>query len=156
MGKILMIYASQSGNTEIITDIIADNLRKLDQLVVIKSFDFDVIDMEALAEYDAVLVGTYTWDDGELPYEVEDFYIDIADVDITGVTFGVYGSADSCYDTYGLAIDLLADRITNQGGNVIEERLKIDILPNKRDKKRCEEFAREIVREIGAENMITV
>lgn len=154
MGKILMIYASQSGNTEIITDILADNLRLLNQEVVIKSFDFDVIDMKSLAEYDAVLVGTYTWDDGELPYEVEDFYIDIADVDITGITFGVYGSADSCYDTYGLAIDLLGERINNQGGNIIEDRLKIDILPNKHDKKRCEEFARKIVEEIESKNII--
>lgn len=153
MGRILMIYASQSGNTEIITDMIAENLRSLNQLVVIKSFDFDVIDMESLAEYDAVLVGTYTWDDGELPYEVEDFYIDIADVDIKGITFGVYGAADSCYDTYGLAIDLLADRINNQGGNVIEDRLKIDLLPNKHDEKRCEKFAGKIVEQIETKNM---
>lgn len=156
MGKILMIYASQSGNTEMITDIIADDLRALNQQVVIKSFDFDLIDMEALVEYDAVLIGTYTWDDGELPYEVEGFYIDIAEVDIKGVTFGVYGSADSCYDTYGLAIDLLADRINNQGGSVIEERLKIDLLPNKHDEQRCEKFAGKIVKEIATGNITTV
>src|SRR5690625_3302808 len=137
MGKILMVYASMSGNTEMITDIIAHHLDDLGHDVVIKSFDFDVIDVDLLQEFDAVLVGTYTWDDGELPYEVEDFYIDLEDSDITGQIFGVYGSADSFYDTYGLAIDLVADRARNLGATVIEKRLKIDLDPDKEDEQRC-------------------
>src|SRR5690625_114157 len=110
MGKILMVYASLSGNTEIVTDIIEGNLQQLGHEVVVKSFDFDVIEMDELADYDAVLVGTYTWDDGELPYEAEDFYIDLEGANLTGQIFGVYGSADSFYDTYGLAIQLKIGR----------------------------------------------
>ena len=144
MGKILMAYASQTGNTEIITDNIEHHLNDLGHDVVIKSFDFDLIDMDSLDEYDAILVGTYTWDDGELPYEVEDFYIDLEDIDITGLIFGVYGSADSFYDTYGLAIDLVADRAQNHGATVIEERLKIDLDPDREDEERCARFAKTI------------
>ena len=144
MGKILMVYASMSGNTEMITDIIAHHLDDLGHDVVIKSFDFDVIDVDLLQEFDAVLVGTYTWDDGELPYEVEDFYIDLEDSDITGQIFGVYGSADSFYDTYGLAIDLVADRARNLGATVIEKRLKIDLDPDKEDEQRCARFAKTV------------
>lgn len=151
MGKILMIYASQSGNTEMITDIIAHHLQNLSHEVLIKSFDFDAIDVDTLTDYDAILVGTYTWDDGELPYEVEDFYIDLEDADIKGVLFGVYGSADSFYDTYGLAIDLVAVRAQNLGANVIPERLKIDLTPDRKDEERCAEFARTVSEMIGIE-----
>src|SRR5690625_2899756 len=150
MGKILMIYASQTGNTEMITDIIAYNLTGLGHEVIIKSFDFDAIDMNSLQDYDAVLVGTYTWDDGEMPYEVEDYYIDLEDADITGLLFGVYGSADSFYDTYGLAIDLVATRAKNLGANVVDERLKIDLDPDKEDEARCATFAKTVSEMIGA------
>lgn len=149
MGKILMIYASQSGNTEMITDIIAHHLQTLQHEVILKSFDFDAIDVDTLSDYNAVLVGTYTWDDGELPYEVEDFYIDLEEADIKGLLFGVYGSADSFYDTYGLAIDLVAIRAQNLGANVIPERLKIDLTPDKKDEKRCTDFARTVSEMIG-------
>lgn len=152
MGKVLMVYASLSGNTEIITDIIAEHLTEIGHQVVVKSFDFDVIDMTTLHEYDAVLVGTYTWDDGELPYESEDFYIDVETVDISDIIFGVYGSADSFYDTYGLAIDLMADRIKNQGGNLLAERLKIDLEPNNSDMPLIEEFVNRISRMIETKN----
>lgn len=152
MGKVLMVFASMSGNTEIITDIIADNLKEIGHEVVIKSFDFDVIDMETLLAYDAVLVGMYTWDGGELPYEAEDFYIDLETIDITNTIFGVYGSADSFYDTFGLAIELMADQIKNLGGQILPERLKIDLEPTKADMPLIAEFSRKISEMIAAKN----
>ncbi len=144
MGKVLMVYASQSGNTEQVTDIIAHYLQSGGYDVEIKSFDFDDIDVENLKAYDAVLVGTYTWDDGELPYEVEDFYIDIEDADLSEIIAGVYGSADSFYDTFGGAIDLVWDHFTHLGASVIEEKLKIDLTPDTKDEERCAVFAQKV------------
>src|SRR5699024_8114700 len=121
------LYASTTGNTEMVMEIIAEYLEDHQYEVDIKSFDFDAIEVEDIPNYDAVLVGTHTWDDGELPYEVEDFYEELEDVDINGKLFGVFGSADSFYDTYGGAIDLLADRIKHLGGRLVPTRLKIDL-----------------------------
>ena len=144
MSNVLIVFASQTGNTELLTDILESELKQLGHTVTVKSFEFDVIDMDALTDYDAVLVGTYTWDDGELPYEVEDFYIDLEGVDLTGQTFGVYGSADSFYDTYGLAIDLIGDRLKNLGATMVPERLIVDLTPDKKDEARCCDFAKLI------------
>lgn len=127
-----------------VTDVIADNLQRLDFEVILKSFDFDLIDIDELATYDAVLVGTYTWDDGELPYEAEDFYVDLEGVDLSGQIFGVYGSADSCYDTYGLAIDLMGDRLKNLGATMVAERLKIELAPDKQDELACAAYATSV------------
>src|SRR5699024_12466609 len=91
MSKIFMVYASQTGNTEIITGFLEEQLNKQGHEVVVKSFDFDDIPMDALFDYDAVLIGIYTWDDAELSYEVEDFYIEMEDFDITGYIIGFYG-----------------------------------------------------------------
>lgn len=149
MKRILLIYASMSGNTEIITDFIADELRRLDYEVHIKSFDFDVIDIDEFNQYDAIAVGTYTWDDGQLPYEVEDFYIDLEEAPIKNKPFAVYGSADSCYDTYGRAIDLVAEQADRFGAKVLKNSLKIDLSPDKWDVERCQQFARDLNKLVG-------
>src|SRR5690625_5570201 len=57
MSNILLVYASTTGNTEVMAEAIADYLIVHGQEVVIKSFDFDRIDVEMIADYDAVLVG---------------------------------------------------------------------------------------------------
>lgn len=149
MSKIFMVYASQTGNTEIITDILEEQLNKQGHEVVVKSFDFDDIPMDALVDYDAVLIGTYTWDDGELPYEVEDFYIEMEDIDLTGHIIGVYGSADSFYDTYGGAIELVWDHAKHLGATLVDEPLKIDLEPNREDEARLAAFARLVSEKIA-------
>src|SRR5688500_11895035 len=89
------------------------------------------VEREDLVEYDAVLIGSHAWDDGAMPYEVEDFYEEVEEVDISGRLFGVFGSGDSFYDIFGGAIDLVADRLENLGANVLPERLKADLEPDK-------------------------
>lgn len=156
MKRILMVYASMSGNTEIITDIIANQLRVLGYEIEIKSFDFDVIHIEDFNHYEAVVVGTYTWDDGQLPYEVEDFYIDLEEAPIQDKVFAVYGSADSCYDTYGRAIDLVAEQAEKFGAYVLQERLKIDLSPDKNDEQRCLQFAQQIANQISSSKRVNI
>lgn len=144
MGHILVLYASTTGNTEMMADVIADTFATDGYDITIKTFDFDWIDVEELGDYDAVLIGTHTWDDGSLPYEVEDFYDDLETVDITGQRFAVFGSADSFYPTYGGAVDLIGDRLIELGGRVYDERLKVDMYPNKKDLQDCQAFAKHI------------
>ena len=141
MGNILIVYTTSTGNTELMAEAIHDYLVRAHYNVKIKTFDFDIIDVNDLQQYDAILIGTYTWDDGELPYEVEDFYEELEDVDILGKVFGVFGSADSFYDTYGGAIDLIADRLENLKAKLVPERLKVDLEPDQDDLLRCEAFA---------------
>lgn len=151
MANVLMVYASQTGNTEMLTDLIEQALQQLGHHVEVKSFDFDLIDINTFSDYDAILIGTYTWDDGELPYEVEDFYMDLEGADLTGQVFGVYGSADSFYDTYGLAIELIGDRLQNLGATMIPERLIVDLTPSKKDEERSIKYAKSVIDQIKLE-----
>lgn len=144
MGKVLVVFASTTGNTELMAEAIADHLIYLQHEVAIKTFDFDPIYVDELSEYDAVLVGTHTWDDGSLPYEVEDFYDELEDVDITNKIFGVFGSADSFYDSYGGAIDLIGDRVQQLGARLLPFRLKVDLEPDTKDIEYCQEFAKVV------------
>ncbi|SEP88365.1 flavodoxin I [Virgibacillus subterraneus] len=141
MGKVLMLYASMTGNTELMAEIIAEVVENRGHEVVTKTFDLDSIDVEELLEYDGVLVGTYSWDDGELPYEAEDFYEELDDVDITGKIVGVFGSGDSFYDSYGGASQMMGERFKEKQANLVAERLIVDLEPDKQDVVRCQQFA---------------
>ncbi|UJL46704.1 flavodoxin domain-containing protein [Virgibacillus sp. NKC19-16] len=145
MAKLLMLYASGTGNTELMAEAMVAYLENKNHAVVTKTFDFDPIDVAELLEYDAILIGTHTWDDGDLPYEVEDFYEELDDVAITGKLFGVFGSADSFYDTYGGAVDLMADRLSKAGAVLVPEQLKVDLEPDRVDIERCEQLAETVL-----------
>src|SRR5690625_3875324 len=144
MAKILLVYASITGNTEFLAEVIGNELLHQEHDVVVKTFDFDPIYVDEIDDYDAIVVGTHTWDDGDLPYEVEDFYEDLEEVDITNKPFAIFGSADSFYATYGGAIDLIADRAHNLGARVLPNRLKVDLEPDNEDIERCKNFAQMI------------
>lgn len=141
MAKIIVLHATITGNTELIAETIADELVSLQHEVDMKSFDFDVIDINEVLAYDAILIGTYTWDDGQIPYTVEDFYDELGSADIQGKLFGVFGSADSYYEYYGGAIDMVANRAEELGADVLPNRLKIELAPDEDDLVRCKGFA---------------
>lgn len=144
MGKILMLYTSVTGNTEEIAVAIADMLQKHKHEVIIKTFDVDAIDVEELSGFDAVLVGTYSWDDGAMPYEVEDFYDELEDADITAKLVGVFGSGDTFYETFGGAIDLLGNRFDELGADVMPDWIKVDLEPAEKDFERCQKLADDL------------
>lgn len=141
MAKVLILYISTTGNTEIMAETIAGYLEYKNHDVVIKTFDFDPIDVEELLDYDLVLIGTHSSDDGQIPFEAEDFYDELDEVDLTGRLFGVFGSGDTAYDVFCESIELMADKLEFIGAKLVPERLKVDLTPNDADLKRCDAFA---------------
>src|SRR5699024_5045491 len=119
-----------------------------------KTFDFDWVEPEELLEYDAVLIGTHTWDDGAMPYEVEDFYEEVEEVDISGRLFGVFGSGDSFYDIFGGAIDLVADRLENLVANVHTESLIADLETDNEEIERCSCFTKELCDKLQSSSIL--
>ena len=156
MSKILVAYASMTGNTELMAEAITDHLLHLGHEAVMKSFDFDPVDVDDISEYDAVIIGTHTWDDGALPYEIEDFYDELEDVHISGKICAVFGSADSFYDSYGGAVDLVADHVKELGAILLPWRLKVDLEPDQQDIAHCQEFAELIHKALAESHMVKI
>lgn len=148
MVNIIIVFASMTGNTEEISGILEDKIKSLGVEVSTFQIDFDDIGAKDLSNYDAILLGTYTWGDGDLPYEVEDFYDDLEDIDLTGKKVGLFGSCDSFYPEYGAAIDKMGVRFKEIGAEVILDYLKIDLTPDVDDVKNCEGFAEAFVKRL--------
>ncbi len=144
LADIVLIYASMTGNTEEMADAIAAGIRSEGGEVVVKS----VMDANAseLERYDAVLLGAYTWGDGELPDEFLDFYEEMDDIRLTGRKAAVFGSCDSCYPEYGAAVDLLINKLRETGADVVLPGLKVELSPSTEEAETCRRFGSEFVK----------
>lgn len=142
MTKILIGFASMSGNTEDIADLLKSHL-DCDHEVEMR--ELEDIEVSSLLEYDGLLIGSYTWNDGDLPYEVEDFYDELADVELTGISAAVFGSGDPVYPRFCEAVHLLEDQLKEAGADLIAEGLKIDMNPDaEEDLNACSQFAESV------------
>lgn len=141
MGKVLMLYTSLTGNTEMMAEAVLNQLEQYDHQVVTKSFAEDELESEDLLDYDAILIGIYVWVDGDVPFEVEDFYDELEDLDLKGKVCGVFGSADTGYEQYGTAIEMLYDQLEEQGATMIPDKIIVDLDPDESEIKRCRKLA---------------
>ena len=141
MQKALMIYASMSGNTEDIAGIIKETLSG--HQIAVDCLDMDEADADSLKAYDYVFVGTYTWGDGDLPYEAEDFYEDILHSQLNGLKTACFGSGDHAYPKFCEAVTLFCDAFEQAGAILYPETLKIELAPETaEDQECCKEFVR--------------
>ncbi|RSL30156.1 flavodoxin [Salibacterium salarium] len=150
MSQVLLAFVSMSGNTEEIADLIEDQFDETNITLTRKDIDMDDLEAEALEDYEGILIGTYTWGEGDLPFELEDFYDDLDDVDLNGKAAAVFGSCDSSYVEYGKAIDTMSAKLKQQGVTVVLDNLKIELDPEGEDVNRCEEFAQNFIKEVQA------
>lgn len=97
MAKILLVYATMSGNTEAMADLIEKGLQ--DTEAEVDRFEaMDIDDAQLFTDYDHVIMGTYTWGDGDLPDEFLDLVEDMEEIDFSGKTCAVFGSGDTAYE----------------------------------------------------------
>ncbi|MFQ6391298.1 flavodoxin [Priestia aryabhattai] len=140
MTKILIAYASMSGNTEEISELIKSNLKPFGYHIDMKEIEH--LDIQKLVEYDGILLGVYTWGNGDLPYEVEDFYDEIENVDLTGKKAAIFGSGDRSYPEFCAAVDLLEEKLELCGAEIVQKGLKIELAPEtEEDIEHCNFFA---------------
>ncbi|KWW11039.1 flavodoxin [Peribacillus simplex] len=145
MSKIIIIFASMSGNTEEMADSIAAGIKEND--VDIEMIDImDSPEASILEGYDGILLGAYTWGDGDLPDDFLDFYDEMDDVDLTGKKAAVFGSGDSYYTHYCAAVDILSEKLRERGADIVMEGLKVELTPEDEEIKRCQDFGREFMK----------
>lgn len=140
----LIVYASLTGNTEDIVNILAEKLEELDVQVTLKEC-YDA-EPDEFTDYDLCVVGTYTYGvDGELPDEIYDFHEKLADIDLTGKIFGVVGSGEEYYVTFCKAVDDFDKQFELAHAVRGAEPVKIEESPNDRDAEAIGKFAADLV-----------
>ncbi|MBT2569556.1 flavodoxin domain-containing protein [Planococcus sp. ISL-110] len=156
MIHVLILYASSTGNTEEIANLLEQHLDPEVCTVTMENIEMDRLDPQQLLQYDGILFGTYTYDDGDLPFETELFCDTLRTADLTGKVVGVFGSGDTAYDGFCSAVDLMKVEFKQQNARVIQHSVKVDLSPDEEEellsiKKLAEEFQQTIIK-YGATN----
>lgn len=142
-----IVYASMTGNTEEIAEIVSDKLEDLGLEVELD--ECTSVDAEDFADADLCIVATYTYGDGELPDEIVDLYEDLQDLDLTGKIYGVCGSGDTFYDDFCLCVDQFDDVFRMTGAEKGAESVKVDLNAEDEDIENLEAFATELARKVS-------
>ena len=143
MARVLVAYASLTGNTEEIAELIAEGIRQAGGDAVLKAVsDCNAVEIQA---YQGVLLGAYTWGEGELPDEFLDFYEEMDELDLSTYKSAVFGSGDTGYEIYCGAVNKIEDKLKERGATILQESLKIEYGPNTHEKEACRQFGRTFI-----------
>lgn len=127
MSKALIVYGSTTGNTEYAAGVIEKTLADGGyQVELMNAADIDVKDMEG--DYELVLLGSSTWDDGEsaIQEDMLPIYENLEETDIEDKLVAAFGCGDQTYENFCAAVDLLTERAESLGARVLSDGLKID------------------------------
>jgi len=144
--NVLLTYISMTGRNKKIAEYLADYLEKKDVEVTLEQ----IVDTDAfeLPTYDAVIVETYTYNDGEVPDEAKDFYDDLADVDLKRTKFAVLGSSSKAHIHFGRAVDYFTMALNSSNSEQVADSVKIDQDPDEDDFKRVERLGDYVIKSL--------
>ena len=141
MAKAIIVYGSETGNTESVAEVIAAALEDANLQITLKEVTQASVD--ELSGYDLILLGSSTWgdDEKELQADMVDFYDDLEGADLSGKPAAAFGCGDSDYTHFCGAVDLLEERLEQIGATLLDEGLRIDGDPDDDD---AQEWAKQI------------
>ena len=149
MVKAIVIYASETGNTEAIAEEISKGLKDENLEVTLKNVTGASV--EELSNYDLILLGSSTWGDEEkeLQADMVDFYEGLENLDLTNIPAVAFGCGDSDYTHFCGAVDLLEERLEQIGTRLLDEGFRVDGELDEDIFNDARVWAREIARNLN-------
>ena len=138
-----IVYASLTGNTVEIADIVAESLEELGVDVEIN--ECTQVDATDFLDADICIVASYTYDDYELPDEIIDFHEELLELDLTGKVYGVVGSGDTFYEFFCQVVDQFDKAFLSVGATKGAESVKIELAAEEDDIVALEAFSKDLV-----------
>ena len=143
--EIAIVYASVTGNTQAVAEILTESFRAAGFLPDV--YEIDHFDMNKLGRYDIVVVGTYTWGSGEIPAEMQELFEAFEELRRPELVTAVFGTGDSFFAEFCGAVDRFRNMLyvhTN-----LAATLKIELMPQETDLTRCEKFVEAVGRRLA-------
>ncbi|MEG0373735.1 flavodoxin [Enterococcus viikkiensis] len=140
-----IVYASNTGNTEGISEILEDAFKAHD--ITVERVEADDADADFYEDADICVLATYTDGDGELPFDLEDLHEELPDEDLAGKVYGVVGSGDSeLYPDYFChAADAFEEAFAKTGAKKATETVKIENEADDDDEEVLNAFVKTLI-----------
>jgi flavodoxin I len=150
--KVAIIYSSVTGNTKELAEELYQIL--LEEVVDVSIFRIEKFPLSLLCKYDVVMIGTYSWGNGEIPKEMWDLYQAFELRKTKDITTAVFGTGDSFYPKFCGAVDQFRDMLYVHTSLVAT--LKVELLPQKQDLQRCRKLVETLLRRASIRNQIKI
>lgn len=151
--NILIIYATNSGGTEHVANLIADVLRGGQHTVTVQHVRDTKADQ--LSGYDGILFGSPSWDyngkEGQLHEEMRVFVEDAAGISLEGKKVAVFGLGDSSYMYFTGAVNHLEKFVADCHSSLLVPSLRIDgfYFDLDTNEQRAKEWAQDLATQLG-------
>jgi flavodoxin I len=144
--KLAIVYTSVTGNTgEVARILYHASKQNFNDVSLFHVNKFQGINLE---EFDAIIIGTYTWGNGDIPRELVAVYKAFEHANKKNLVTGVFGTGDSFYPHFCGAVDEFKNMLYVQ--TTLAASLKIELSPQVSDIKRCYQFVESIANRISA------
>ncbi|OGG18790.1 hypothetical protein A3D78_02125 [Candidatus Gottesmanbacteria bacterium RIFCSPHIGHO2_02_FULL_39_14] len=126
--KILLVFATNSGGTQLASQIVAETLTKNNHQVTVK--EVREVSPADFAAADLIILASPSWDyeslEGQPHPDYRPFMEGIKDQKFAGKKFAVIGLGDSSYTYFCGAVNVLEDFIKKIDGTLVTDSIKID------------------------------
>lgn len=118
--RAIVLYATMFGATEVVAERVAE-LLSVELGYQVPCRDIAWYDLTELSEFDLLIIGTSTWNIGQLPSDLELHLPDLAALDLHGKLLALFGTGDQVGypDTYLDALEIVADALELTGAELI-------------------------------------
>lgn len=140
--KVLIIYATYSGSTLIVSELLQEELQKKQHEV--KLINAREVDPQTINDFDLIMIGSPSWwnkSDGQPHDAYFELMPKMEELNLENKKFAVFGLGDNTYGRLCGAVDVLEEFVHKMKGNLVTESLRIDSFFF--DQKNNEEKARE-------------
>lgn len=117
MSKIGLFFGTQTGKTESIAEMIRDEFGDGE----IDLHDMSSVDISDFDGYTKLIIGSPTWNIGELQSDWDGFFPELDSMDFNGKTIAYFGTGDQIgyTDNFMDAVGILEAKISERGGKTI-------------------------------------
>lgn len=123
--KIIIVFGSTLGKTMRLAVLAGTILRDKGYDVKVKDVRDSTID--ELKNFDLIIFGCSTWDDGMLQFDFREFNNQLMHSNLQNLKFAVFGLGGHKYRHFCTAPDIIASSIKMAKGEVVIENLKLDL-----------------------------
>lgn len=151
--NVLIVYATNSGGTQRVANLIADVLRGGNQTVTVQHVR--ETNKDQLAGYDVILFGSPSWDyngkEGQLHEEMRTFVEGAVGLSLEGKKIAVFGLGDSSYMYFTGAVSHLEKFVADCHAVLLVPSLRIDgfYFDLDANEKRVHTWANEVLQQLN-------
>ncbi|GGB35277.1 flavodoxin [Virgibacillus dakarensis] len=145
--RIAVVYASVTGNTEELAEMIQQQFTA--SSIHVDLFSVKHFPLNCITDYDGIVIGTYTWANGTIPGEMLALYEQIESADTQQLTTGVFGTGDSFFPYFCGAVEEFRDMLYVHTNLAVT--MKVELRPQSQDWSKCRKFVDCILEQLEHE-----